>query len=222
VAQVAQLGAKAEKTLEQILEAAETIFAARGFDATRMEDIAQEVGIRRASLVYYFKDKQQLYDAVMGRVFGGLFEQAQEAFQKSLPLAARIEETVKVWVNYVIARPSIARLILREIATAAPHPSPGALRQMRPFFDLMQRALNEGRKQVARHVDPLDVYQFASIISGSTLFFLTAIPAMAPASGVQRIDEKHLEHHRDAMVQLTRYFLSFGGLPEATPPKRPL
>lgn len=219
--QIEQLGTRAEKTLEQILEAAEFIFAAKGFAATRMADIADEVGIRRASLVYYFKDKQELYDAVLKRVFGGLFERARQAFQQPGPLAARVEETVKTWVDYVAERPSFARLILREIADAAPHPDATVLRQVRPFFELMQGALNEGRRQVSRHVDPVDVYQFASIISGATLFFLTGIPAFAPESGVQKITSRQLEEHRNAMVQLTRYFLSYGGLPDVSAPEKP-
>jgi TetR/AcrR family transcriptional regulator len=54
----ANLGARAIRTRAAILDAAEALFSERGFDATRLEDVAERVGIRRASIVYYFKDKR--------------------------------------------------------------------------------------------------------------------------------------------------------------------
>ena len=60
-------GTRAERTRRAVLDAGEELFAERGFEATRLEDIAVRVGIRRASLVYYFPDKRRLYDAVLAR-----------------------------------------------------------------------------------------------------------------------------------------------------------
>ena len=65
------LSSRAERTRTAILVAAEGLFAQKGFDATRLEDVAAAVGIRRASIVYYFRDKRELYDAVLEDVFGG-------------------------------------------------------------------------------------------------------------------------------------------------------
>ena len=66
-----RIGTPAQSTRDQILDAAEAVFAEKGFAAARLEDVAERVGIRRASIVYYFRDKQQLYDAVLTTVFGG-------------------------------------------------------------------------------------------------------------------------------------------------------
>ena len=63
---------KSARTRRAILEAAESCFAAQGFEATRLEDVAAEVGIRRASIVYYFRDKSELYEAVLDELFGEL------------------------------------------------------------------------------------------------------------------------------------------------------
>ncbi|MGH7287017.1 MAG: TetR family transcriptional regulator, partial [Myxococcota bacterium] len=53
---------KALRTRAAILAAAEAVFAERGFAAARLEDVAARVGIRRASIVYHFRDKRELYD----------------------------------------------------------------------------------------------------------------------------------------------------------------
>ena len=117
--QAAGHGARAEKTRTAVLEAGETLFAQRGFDATRLEDIADRVGIRRASIVYYFRDKRELYDAVLGNVFGDLHGALAEALSRDLPLRERIDAGVSAWVDFVCRRPTVARIILREQDLAA-------------------------------------------------------------------------------------------------------
>ena len=59
-------------TRAEIVTAAERHFAERGFEATRLDDIADDVGIRRAAIFYHFGDKQELYAAVLGEVFRNL------------------------------------------------------------------------------------------------------------------------------------------------------
>ena len=50
------------QTRAEILAAAERHFAERG-EAARLEDIAADVGIRRAAIFHYFRDKEELYAA---------------------------------------------------------------------------------------------------------------------------------------------------------------
>lgn len=53
----------------RILDEAERLFRARGYNAVTMRDIAREVGIRQASLYYHFPSKEQLFVAVTERMF---------------------------------------------------------------------------------------------------------------------------------------------------------
>ncbi len=75
---VAAPRARAEKTRGTILDAAEAVFAEKGFAAARLEDVAAIVGIRRASIVYYFRDKRDLYEAVLERLFSNLHARFRE------------------------------------------------------------------------------------------------------------------------------------------------
>ena len=94
--------ARSRDTRAEILEAAEALFAERGFAETRLEDVAERVGVRRAALFYYYKDKRALYGAVLEDVFGGLLEKVRaESGHAALSLAERIEAAVSVWVRYV-------------------------------------------------------------------------------------------------------------------------
>src|SRR5512140_1041927 len=109
-------GPKAERTRTSILEVSEQVFAEKGYAAARLEDVAARVGIRRASMVYYFRDKRELYDAVLSDIFGELLDRYQGALTGRAPLPARIEAVVDSWVGYVAERPTVARLLLWEAA----------------------------------------------------------------------------------------------------------
>ena len=104
------------QTRAEILAAAERHFAERGFEAARLEDIAADVGIRRAAIFYYFGDKHELYAAVLDEVFAG----AMTALPSSGSAVERLEASLTGWIDYVARRPSVARLILREAANAQP------------------------------------------------------------------------------------------------------
>ena len=66
--------ARGKETRQAILRAAEQVFAERGYAGARMDDVAAEVGIKRASMVYYFRDKRSLYVALLDDLYGELGE----------------------------------------------------------------------------------------------------------------------------------------------------
>jgi len=53
----------------QILEAAIQVFARKGFDQARMDDLAAEAGLSKGALYWYFKSKDEIILALIGRVF---------------------------------------------------------------------------------------------------------------------------------------------------------
>lgn len=54
---------------EQILDTAENVFAKRGFHETRMDDIVSESGLSKGAIYWYFKKKDDIIGALLGRVF---------------------------------------------------------------------------------------------------------------------------------------------------------
>ena len=108
--------ARSEATRASILRHAERLFAGTGFDKARLEDIAEAVGIKRASIVYYYRDKGEVYDAVLDDVFSGFRERLDAAFKSPGSLPDRIDASIVAWVDYVAERPTFARILLREMA----------------------------------------------------------------------------------------------------------
>ena len=54
-------------TMEQIFDAAEDLFARHGLYGVTLKEVAQQVGVHQSLLHYYFKDKKELFDAVIAR-----------------------------------------------------------------------------------------------------------------------------------------------------------
>ena len=205
-----QLSPRAEDTRSSILEAAERLFAARGFDKTRLEDVAEAVGIRRASIVYYFKDKQVVYDEVLARVFGEFRERLEEALETDGPMANRIEAAVSAWVDYVGGRPSFARILLREVADGAHPDRARLLSHIEPFRELVQDFLDRHRDDPLLKRATIDPAHMAATIAGATVFFVAAMPALIPETAFDPLSEEHLEAHQLEVIKITRRLMREG------------
>ena len=55
-------------TEKKILEAAKKVFIAKGMAGARMQDIADEAGINKALLHYYFRSKDKLFETIFAEI----------------------------------------------------------------------------------------------------------------------------------------------------------
>ena len=101
-------------TEERIIIAASTVFARKGKDGARMQEIADEAGINKAMLHYYFRSKDKLYEAV----FRHVFRQFTEQYATSIREGSSFAETLKLFINGFIdairEKPDIVRLMVTE------------------------------------------------------------------------------------------------------------
>ena len=197
---------KAERTRAAVLAAAESLFAARGFEATRLEDVAEQVGIRRASIVYYFRDKRDLYESVLLDVFTGLLAEVRAVLDGGGPLAERVDAAVSAWVDYVARRPSFPRLLLREVLDAGGE-APVLRTQTAPFFALVSRVLTRNAADPLMRDPHLDAAHVASAIAGTSVFYLTALPALVPELAGD-LSEERLRLHREQLLLVARRLLA--------------
>ena len=87
---------EAEVRREEILDAAEKLFAAKGFDNTSTGDILDAVGIARGTLYYHFKSKEEILDGVIQRITDHLVQSAGEIVRtKELPVLERLTKAIQ-------------------------------------------------------------------------------------------------------------------------------
>lgn len=208
-------GGKAERTRATILAAAEQVFADKGYAAARLEDVAARAGIRRASIIYYFRDKRELHDAVLADVFEELLERYQTVLGAPVPLPQRIESIVDAWVGYVAERPTVARLLLWEVADRSHERPAVAAGQGAAVIDALTSAIQEGQRQGLFHA--IDPVHFIFTIVGATVFFVTATSRLVPEWPFDPLSPAQLAAHHAELLGISRRLLG-----TASSPPRPL
>jgi AcrR family transcriptional regulator len=105
----------ATPTVERILSAAETAFGQEGFTRARLSDIAEVAGIRRSSLLYHFKTKEALYDAVVHSQFDQLRTRFARTVRQPGSFDERMLALMQSWLDFIEERPAFAPMVIRGI-----------------------------------------------------------------------------------------------------------
>lgn len=83
-------------TREKILATAKDLFANRGFKSTSMTDIAMHVGITKAGLYYFFKNKESLYVAIIDDALCEAYAYLEHTLQDSHDLLRMVEALIQI------------------------------------------------------------------------------------------------------------------------------
>lgn len=85
----------AEERKNEILDVAERLFCAKGYDNTSTNDILKEVGIARGTLYYHYKSKEDILDAMIERLTNQLVGKATIiALDETIPVLERLTRTM--------------------------------------------------------------------------------------------------------------------------------
>ena len=92
-------------TEQQIFDAATEIFMEKGLTGARMQEIADQAGINKAMLHYYYRSKEKLFDSVFEKVAASLFQKLIISLDNDLPFEEKIrtfyQEHIQFLENYI-------------------------------------------------------------------------------------------------------------------------
>jgi AcrR family transcriptional regulator len=99
-----------------ILDAALEEFAARGFAATRLDDVARRAEVAKGTIYLYFRDKESLFQELVRTMLSPLIGTIEAAAMRELPVRALVELILETFVNeiYGTRRKDVIRLIITE------------------------------------------------------------------------------------------------------------
>lgn len=106
----------ANDTELKILEIARKHFVQKGFAGARMQEIADEAGINKAMLHYYFRNKNKLYEGIIIETLNILVPRFAKAFEYQGTVIERIEKIVETYIDTLVAHPDIPFFILSELS----------------------------------------------------------------------------------------------------------
>jgi AcrR family transcriptional regulator len=104
-----------EQRHQEILAAAFEVFAAHGYEATRIDDVARQAGIAKGTIYLYFRDKERLFRAVVRSLVHMKSDAAIESFHGTGVLLLR--EILSGMYSQVVRNEkarSIVRMLIAE------------------------------------------------------------------------------------------------------------
>jgi TetR/AcrR family transcriptional regulator len=125
------------------LEAAAAVFADRGFDQTRIEDVAEATGVPRATLYYYFSGKEDILAWILRRMLAAAAEAVAGAASGPGSARERLEAVIRQKLRVMADHPNSCRAMLADFGRADRIPELAAAIQ-EGFHVPVRRLLAEG------------------------------------------------------------------------------
>jgi AcrR family transcriptional regulator len=151
-----------------LLKAARSVFAEMGYGAAGVRDIVRRTDLASGTFYNYFKDKREIFGAVIGEISAELLERHRQGRSRATTAEEFFRSHCSVYMNFVAADPEMLAFGRRNVA---------AIRNLFDTPDLrpLAEALNEDiRSAMARGIlPPVDIGYLIAVLSG--VVFETAV-----------------------------------------------
>lgn len=159
-------------TRERILDEAARLFVARGYHGLSMREIAEMVGVSKAGLYYHFKDKEELFLAILDANLAEVARLALEAQRSASTARDQIRQLLRGILNLPPHQRALIRVASHEIA----HISPAARAAFGKRYqgDFIEHIASILRGGMARgELRRLDAHAATRVLLGMMYPFLT-------------------------------------------------
>lgn len=146
-----------KNTEEKIIVAAEKVFIEKGLAGARMQEIANEAGINKSLLHYYYRSKEKLFTMVFKLAFKTIAPDLIKAFEGDEDFFTRIERFVFAYLSIIDKNPHIPGFIISELGN-----NPKRLvdiigyleLDIQPVYDAIEEEI---QKKTIKEIEPSDL-----------------------------------------------------------------
>lgn len=184
-------------TKERILDAARNVFLRKGMMGARMQEVADEAGINKALLHYYFRNKQQLFEQVFCVCGRHAMQGVWEELTRDRSLFDNIRAFVMAFHTAIEREPLFPHFLLNELQRDPQH--------LLKLVDLGKGAREQFFKQVKaaqqrKEIIAIDPFQVLVNIMAWCQFPHVAAPVVKHVGGMDQKAFKHFLHERSTLV----------------------
>jgi AcrR family transcriptional regulator len=184
---------KDNTTENQILNAARKVFLTKGLAAARMQEIADEAGINKALLHYYFRSKEKLFDRIFSEVIEKIAAGLQSIFKREMVLLDRLHAIVDVYIDVLLENRYLPLFVLNELNH---HPERFSVLVKKHIAKHLRKFLTEIQQEVdAGKINPIHPLHLLLNVLGLIIFPFATIPF------VSRISDKQYRPIFDTILQ---------------------
>lgn len=182
----------------EILAAALEVFAARGFQGARLEEVARRAGVSKGALYLYFETKADLFRAVVTDAISPNIERVKAVAAADLPLEQVVRMALPMLARQVVSDRRISGVVKLVIAESRNHPELATIWResvVEPGVELMSGLI--ARAQARGEVRSGDPRLFAFGLMGPMVLSMvwreTFEPVGAEPIDVVALAEQHVE-----------------------------
>ena len=201
----------AERTREQILQAAAREFADSGLGGARVDRIAAQAGVNVRMLYYYFSSKDDLFLAVLERAYEVIREAEKDLnLDEAQPVDA-VRRLIEFTWQFQISHPEFITLLNSENLHQGRHLAGSAsiAKLHAPLLETIGRMLERGAKagDFRRDVDPM---RFYILIASLGYFYLSNRYTLSAIFGRNLMAPKQRSAHLAYMMEVVLGYLASG------------
>lgn len=111
-----QLDLKKTPTEEKILTSAKKVFYQKGLKGARMQEIADDAGVNKAMLHYYFRSKEKLFDKVFEQSVKSVTPMLMNVFLEKTDLSTKIAHLIEMLIDFFLEEPYLSNFIVNELS----------------------------------------------------------------------------------------------------------
>jgi AcrR family transcriptional regulator len=141
-----KLGEERQTRRDQILDVAARLFQ-KGYRATSLDDVANEIGVTRPALYYYFNAKEDILAAIYERAVGALIDRATPIFASKLAPDELLCRLVKIHVETMLEEKPIVRVFFQEKDALGERASRSVKAKEVAFTKMMAATVRAGQKE---------------------------------------------------------------------------
>lgn len=150
----------------RIIEAAKIVFVRKGYEETKMGDIAAEAGMSRTALHYYFHTKEMLFDAIFQQLKNELLPNIALAVEKPVSCLEKIPLIVDQYVSMVQRNPLLPLFVANEFNRDPKHLYKALLKNVQYIEPLLKmKALMEAEMEGGKLKKVPFVYIVSTLVS---------------------------------------------------------
>ncbi len=169
---------RGKDTREKILIVATRLFARKGFAGTSMDEIADEVGIKKASLYHHFASKHEIYDELIKRVLSEIMQMFRKSFYSD-DIIEDAKNFMKEITFFVAKNDDYLKILVREVLDENVPIRQLANKYLPDLLFVGAEILEEGKKKgiFKKGVDPIHL---SITITGAILSYFLFEPLIQP------------------------------------------
>jgi AcrR family transcriptional regulator len=160
-----------------IFDAARKVFQKKGLDGARMQEIADEAGMNKALLHYYFRSKEKLFQGIFNESIGKISMGIQDVFNDNMSVIEKLQALVNIYVDTLSENRYLPLFVLNEMNQ---HPekfeeilSKTIIVHLKGFLIQVEKEVQSGK------IKPVNPLHLLMNVLGMVIFPFAAYPVVS-------------------------------------------